>query len=103
LKNRVGAPTLTLAVDDDHVEMARKELCARFGSERTAPRPGEIAIGLEGGAQQMTAVVRVLDEMGAVVEHIELMQPTLDDVFAEATGRRLEGADQEQSSSGVSA
>ena len=41
----------------------------------------------------MTSVVRALDEIGAVVEHIELSQPTLDDVFAEATGRRLEGAE----------
>jgi hypothetical protein len=27
------------------------------------------------------------------VEHVELDAPSLDDVFAEATGRRLEGAD----------
>ncbi len=95
LKEQVGAPTLTLQLDDDHVELARRELCARFGSERPAPRPGELAIGLEGGAQQMTDVVRLLDEIGARVEHIELMQPSLDDVFADATGRRLEGAAEE--------
>jgi ABC-2 type transport system ATP-binding protein len=85
-----------LAVDPEHFERARAELCARFGSERPAPRPGELALGLEGGAQQMTEVVRALDEIGAQVEHIELMQPTLDDVFAEATGRRLEGAEADQ-------
>jgi ABC-2 type transport system ATP-binding protein len=95
LKEQVGAPTLTLQIDEDHVEAARRELCARFGSERPAPRPGELAIGLEGGTQQMTDVVRLLDEIGARVEHIELMQPSLDDVFADATGRRLEGADDE--------
>jgi ABC-2 type transport system ATP-binding protein len=94
LKQSVGAPTLTLKIDDAHVESARTELCSRFGSERPAPRPGELALGLEGGAQQITAVVRVLDSIGADVEHIELMQPTLDDVFAEATGRRLEGAEE---------
>jgi ABC-2 type transport system ATP-binding protein len=93
LKAEVGAPTLTLAVDAGHFELARRELCARFGNERPAARPGELALGLEGGAPQMTAVVRALDEIGASVEHIELMQPTLDDVFAEATGRRLEGAE----------
>jgi hypothetical protein len=27
------------------------------------------------------------------VEHVELDAPSLDDVFADATGRRLEGAD----------
>jgi ABC-2 type transport system ATP-binding protein len=93
LKQSVGAPTLTLKIDDAHVDAARTELCSRFGSERPAPRPGELALGLEGGAQQITAVIRLLDSIGADVEHIELMQPTLDDVFAEATGRRLEGAE----------
>jgi ABC-2 type transport system ATP-binding protein len=38
-------------------------------------------------------VVRALDEANIVVEHLELNQPSLDDVFAEATGYRLEGAD----------
>jgi ABC-2 type transport system ATP-binding protein len=103
LKASVGAPTLAISVDPAHFERARDELCARFGSERPAPRPGELAIGLEGGAQQMTAVVRVLDEIGARVEHIELMQPTLDDVFAEATGRRLEGAEADHDMPEVSA
>jgi ABC-2 type transport system ATP-binding protein len=93
LKEQVGAPTLTLQIDAEHRERARAELCARFGGERPALRPGELAIGLEGGAAQMTEVVRLLDDIGATVEHIELLQPSLDDVFAEATGRRLEGAE----------
>jgi len=93
LKEAVGAPTLTVGVDADHLEQARRTLCDRFGAERSSVRAGEIAIGLEGGATQMTDVVRALDEIGARVEHMELTQPTLDDVFAEATGRRLEGAE----------
>ncbi len=92
LKEEVGAPTLTLGIDPDHFEEARRMLCARFGAERPATRPGELALGLTGGASEMTSVVRALDELGALVEHIELTQPSLDDVFAEATGRRLEGA-----------
>jgi ABC-2 type transport system ATP-binding protein len=101
LKEAVGAPTLILKVDAGHLELARQQLCARFGSERPARRAGELAIGLEGGAQQMTEVVRLLDEIGASVEHIELLQPSLDDVFADATGRRLEGAEPDEA--GVSA
>ena len=93
LKDEVGAPTLTLGVDAEHFAPARQILCARFGDERPATRPGELALGLQGGAPEMTAVVRALDEIGATVTHIELTQPSLDDVFAEATGRRLEGAD----------
>ncbi len=92
LKAEVGAPTLVLAIDEGHLHEAKEALCRRFGSERPA-KPGWIALGLEGGAQAMTAVVRTLDEIGAAVEHIELNAPSLDDVFADATGRRLEGAD----------
>ncbi|MCC5952841.1 MAG: ATP-binding cassette domain-containing protein [Acidimicrobiia bacterium] len=93
LKAEVGAPTLVLTVDAAHREQARALLCERFGAERPAARPDDLAIGLAGGAAEVTAVVRALDELGATLEHLELSQPTLDDVFAEATGRRLEGAE----------
>jgi ABC-2 type transport system ATP-binding protein len=96
LKAEVGAPTLVLAVDADHLDRARAELCARFGSERPS-KPGWLALGLEGGASEMTAVIRALDEIGATVEHLELNAPSLDDVFADATGRRLEGAEDDDS------
>ena len=42
----------------------------------------------------MAEVVRALDDAGVAVSHLELDAPSLDDVFAEATGRRLEGAEQ---------
>jgi ABC-2 type transport system ATP-binding protein len=94
LKADVGAPTLRLELDDAHLANAREALCGKFGPQRPS-RPGWLAIGLEGGASVMTDVVRTLDEIGAEVKHIELNAPSLDDVFAEATGRRLEGADAE--------
>ena len=40
----------------------------------------------------MAPVLRALDDAGVTVEHLELDAPSLDDVFADATGRRLEGA-----------
>jgi ABC-2 type transport system ATP-binding protein len=91
LKDEVGSPTLMIEVEGDPAPA--QERLARFGEPRPC-EPGMIAIGLEGGAQQLTAVVRDLDEAGIAVRHMELNAPTLDDVFAEATGRRLEGADE---------
>ena len=90
LKAAVGAPTLKLEVAPEQEAAARQAL-ARFGEERVA-REHVIAIGLESGPSEMTAVVRALDEAGVEVRHLELDAPTLDDVFAEATGYRLEGA-----------
>ena len=42
--------------------------------------------------QLSLAVVRLLDEAGFTVASLDLVAPSLDDVFAEKTGRRLEGA-----------
>ncbi len=90
LKNAVGCPTLRLDVSADHHELARGIL-GGFGEERAA-RSGRLAVGLQDGASAMTNVVRALDEAGIGVIHMELDAPSLDDVFAEATGRRLEGS-----------
>ncbi|HMQ27411.1 MAG TPA: ATP-binding cassette domain-containing protein, partial [Acidimicrobiales bacterium] len=98
LKAAVGAPTLRLEVSDGQEATARAVL-ARFGPARP-DRAGVLAIGLEGGASEMTSVVRSLDEASVVVEHMELNAPSLDDVFAEATGRRLEGAADERADGG---
>ena len=89
LKDEVGSPTLMIEVEGD-ADVAAGVLAA-FGDQRPSEH-GALAIGLTGGAQQLTSVVRALDEAGVVVRHMELNAPTLDDVFAEATGRRLEGA-----------
>jgi ABC-2 type transport system ATP-binding protein len=92
LKTQVGAPTLVVRIDAAHREAARTMLAEKFGAERPAPEADEVAIGLQGGSGAMADVVRALDDMGALIEHLELTEPSLDDVFAEATGRRLEGA-----------
>jgi ABC-2 type transport system ATP-binding protein len=93
LKGEVGAPTLVLRVHADHRDLARKALGTLLGPERPSGSADDMAFGLVGGAARMAEVVRALDEVGAVIEHLELAEPSLDDVFAEATGRRLEGAD----------
>jgi ABC-2 type transport system ATP-binding protein len=99
LKSAVGAPTLKVEVAPD-AEAAARDVLRRFGDERVA-RQGVIAIGLEAGASEMTAVVRALDDAGIALRHIELDAPTLDDVFADATGYRLEGAAAATSSDGA--
>jgi ABC-2 type transport system ATP-binding protein len=93
LKAAVGAPTLKIDVDESQLDAARTVLKA-FGEERAA-RAGRIAIGLAGEASQLSVVLRALDDAGVRVAHLELDSPSLDDVFADATGRRLEGASDE--------
>jgi ABC-2 type transport system ATP-binding protein len=39
-------------------------------------------------------IVIALDEAGLAVESLDLLEPTLDDVFVATTGQHLEGDDQ---------
>ena len=40
----------------------------------------------------LVAVVRTLDSEGIAVADLQLHEPTLDDVFLDKTGRKLEGS-----------
>jgi ABC-2 type transport system ATP-binding protein len=96
LKAQVGRPHLDLTFVGDHPELQRaKEVVARFGEPRPASQDCHVSIALQDGAADIAPVVRALDEAGLRVASLELVQPTLDDVFVEKTGRHLEGAAQQ--------
>ena len=94
LKESIGSPTLRVDVRPVDLISAQNVLDT-FGERRPA-REGRASVGLKGGASELANVVRSLDEANVVVEHIELDAPSLDDVFADATGRRLEGVEVEE-------
>lgn len=91
LKSEVGAPTLFVDVDASVTEIASAAL-GSFGDLRPTAE-GTLGVGLRDGVGAVSAVVRALDEAGVTVAHLEVRAPSLDDVFAEATGYRIEGAD----------
>jgi len=93
LKENISSPTLR--VDIEEVDRARAQILLDSFGERRPAREGRLAVGLDGGATRLAEVVRAFDEAGISVEHLELDAPSLDDVFAEATGRRLEGVGEE--------
>ncbi|MFA5775372.1 MAG: DUF4162 domain-containing protein, partial [Ilumatobacteraceae bacterium] len=92
LKSSVGVPTLIIDVSKEQLEVA-KTVLKTFGDIRPSGE-NSIGVGLRDGASAVTDVVRKLDESGVRVAHLELSEPSLDDVFAEATGHRLEGENQ---------
>ncbi|MEK7295420.1 MAG: DUF4162 domain-containing protein, partial [Actinomycetota bacterium] len=92
LKASVGDPTLLINVSKEQFETAKSVLIT-FGEIRPTSE-STLGVGLRDGAQAVTDVVRRLDEAGVRVTHLELSEPSLDDVFAEATGHRLEGETQ---------
>jgi ABC-2 type transport system ATP-binding protein len=90
LKEQVGRPTVeAVPADPDERERAAAIL-ARFG-EPCASSDG-VAVRLRSGEADLADIVRTLDAEQLKVEHLQLHQPSLDDVFLAKTGRSLEGA-----------
>src|ERR671911_2878285 len=91
LKAEIGRPHLEVVLADGRMDRA-EEILRRFGRPLPA-KDGAALVELEGGASGVAPVVRALDEAGLVVESLDLVQPTLDDVFVAKTGYHLEGSD----------
>jgi ABC-2 type transport system ATP-binding protein len=91
LKAEIGSPSVEVSPVDPDRGDTLAELLSRFGSLRRNGR-GSVTVQLPGGESQLADVVRVLDGADLRVESLQLHQPSLDDVFLEKTGRKLEGA-----------
>ena len=95
LKARVGEPTLTITLQNPDDKVQAEAVLMPFGE--AAPEDGAVvAVRLAGGASNVASVVRALDEARIDVAALELHMPSLDDVFQIATGRRLEGAETQE-------
>ncbi len=90
LKAEAGRPHLEVSLAEGDKRQA-EGILARFGAV-PATHDGVVSVELEHGAAQVAQVVRALDEAGLAVGSLDLVEPTLDDVFAAKTGHRLEGA-----------
>jgi ABC-2 type transport system ATP-binding protein len=94
LKAQIGRSRLEIRIAEGGSERA-EAILACFGESMPA-RDGVLMVGLEYGASEIAPIVRALDEAGLAVESLDLVQPTLDDVFVAKTGRHLEGAGEEE-------
>jgi ABC-2 type transport system ATP-binding protein len=94
LKAEISRPTVE-AMPTDEADAARLgATLERFGSLQPAA-PGAVAVRLTDGVEELTGIVRALDAEGIRVANLEIHAPSLDDVFLNKTGRRLEGAGDE--------
>jgi ABC-2 type transport system ATP-binding protein len=88
LKAQIGHPHLEIKLLDGAVERA-EEVVRRFGNPLPS-KDGAVLVEVERGAAAIAPVVRALDEAGLKVEALDLVEPTLDDVFVAKTGHHLE-------------
>ncbi|HVO55564.1 MAG TPA: ATP-binding cassette domain-containing protein [Solirubrobacterales bacterium] len=102
LKSEIGHPHIQLHLADGNVAAAEAAL-APLG-RLLPPRDGRcVEVEVAGGAADIPRVVRALDEAGIAVESLELVRPTLDDVFVARTGHHLEQESEENEEAAVDA
>jgi len=99
LKAQIGKPHIQLQLAEGSIARA-EEVCATVGSLLPPRDAKTILVEVENGAGDIAKVVRALDEAGIAVDSLELVKPTLDDVFVAKTGHHIEkdeeaGAEQE--------
>jgi ABC-2 type transport system ATP-binding protein len=96
LKADMGHDVVTLALDGADPAATEAALDGLPGLERIVAEPDQLALYVEDGAGSIAEIVRRLDRAGIRVGAIATSRPSLDDVFLQATGRRLEGAEERE-------
>ena len=94
LKARVGEPSLQVelaeAADADRARASLETLGALEAPD--VRHPARVSLRTAEGKSAIAPAIRRLDEAGVEVASVEVVSPTLDDVFLAVTGSHLEGA-----------
>ena len=96
LKARIGRDVVSVALDGADAARIETAIGELPGLERIVHESDALALYVEDGAASIGEIVRRLDREQIAVGAIAIARPSLDDVFLEATGRRLEGAGSEE-------
>ncbi len=97
LKAEMGHDVVTLALAGSDAAATETAIGELPGLERVVAETDALALYVEDGAGSIVEIVRRLDAADIRVGSIAVSEPSLDDVFLQATGRRLEGAAEEPS------
>jgi ABC-2 type transport system ATP-binding protein len=89
LKDRAGRDVIEVRPQAAGDLPAVEDVLASVATEppRVDLDTSRVSVGADGGADQLTVVVRRLDERGITVDDIGLRRPSLDEVFLSLTGR----------------
>ena len=95
LKATIGTDVVSLRIEDGDgagqaVERASERFRAMPGLEELRRTEDALVVYIREGSQAIAPIVTIANETGLSVLEVTLAQPTLDDVFLRATGRRLE-------------
>jgi ABC-2 type transport system ATP-binding protein len=91
LKATMGHDVVSVSLDGADPPAAEAALQGVPGLERMVAEPDALAVYVEDGAGSIAEIVRRLERAQVPIGAISVARPSLDDVFLQATGRRLEG------------
>lgn len=91
LKRTVGADVVQIQVDDQNAGVAALESLDMVDHVERGPRA--LLVSVTDGAAAVSPIAIALDAAGVAVGELTLRTPTLDDVFLELTGDRIEVAE----------
>ena len=94
LKASIGGDVITLSFNSEKEVTLAKELFPESLQEKN-----ELRITVEDGASKIPSYINALTENNIDVSSVTASKPTLDDVFLNVTGYRLEGTSEEVSQS----
>ena len=89
LKRTVGTDVIQVRISSDR-DVAIEALSGLDEVTKIDPGPKALLVSVTHGAASVSPVAVALDAAGATVEELTLRTPTLDDVFLELTGDRIE-------------
>jgi len=96
LKSEIARSTVEAVPAEAEQRGAVAMVLERFGEQTTGFGPGSVAVQLASADGNIAEIVRALDAEGVRIAHLQIHEPTLDDVFLAKTGRHLEGAGDEE-------
>ena len=96
LKAEISSNTIEAVPADPEHQGAVAAILERFGTPTTGFGPSSVAVQLPANDGDIAQIVRALDAEGVRIAHLQIHEPTLDDVFLAKTGRHLEGAGEEE-------
>jgi ABC-2 type transport system ATP-binding protein len=95
LKAEVATSTVEAVPADPEARTALARVLERFGEPTSGFGSESVAVQLASSNGDLAEIVRALDAEGVHISHLQIHEPTLDDVFLAKTGRHLEGAGDE--------
>jgi ABC-2 type transport system ATP-binding protein len=100
LKANIGRDVVSVALEGSDAVTTEAAIGDLPGLDHIVHEEDALALYVKDGAASIGEIVRRLDDAGVPVGAISVASPSLDDVFLEATGRRLEGGAADEAEEG---